>query len=402
MFEPQSTVVFVLLVVLFGTLMWRTLASRNLALRLVGATVVFLPAMAFGVLAVNKYYDYYQTWSAAIADITNQSGAPPADAQIQLDKIDSTPKTLQLARQQGYTLRLSVAGQRSHITRTVYVFLPPQYFQPAYSSYRFPVIELMQGSPGRPQDWINVAGGTKSLVRLVNEGRAKPAVFVIPDANGGRNIDLQCLNQVGGPQDLTYLAQDVPDEIASLFRVEPPSTAWGIAGYSSGGYCAANMAIQFRSRYGFAGILSGYFVPSDNQWGNPVKNVNPFGNNFRLKILNNPLDQVQTLPKGTVIPQFWLGAGTANPGDFQDAQLLLQGLKILQPHVTLVLSPGAGHTMTTWRHEIPVMLQWMTQGVAQAAAKDNGTTQAMDVPNVSQEGARTPQSGATPRASASP
>jgi enterochelin esterase-like enzyme len=247
----------------------------------------------------------------------------------------------------------------------VLVFLPPQYFQQAYGSYRFPVIELIHGSPGEPQDWINVAGGTAALVRLVNSGLAKPAVFVIPDANGARNVDLQCLNQVGGPQDLTYLAEDVPDEIASLLRVQPPSAAWGIAGYSSGGYCAINMAIQFRTRYGFAGILSGYFDPSDNQFGS--RNVDPFGGNYRLRLQNNPLDQVETLPKGTAIPQFWLGAGVGNTGDVQNAGLMLQALKILQPHVSLTLTPGAGHTMATWRAEIPALLEWMTRGVAAAA-----------------------------------
>ena len=36
------------------------------------AFAAFLPAMAFGVLAVNKYYGYYQTWGAAINDFTNQ------------------------------------------------------------------------------------------------------------------------------------------------------------------------------------------------------------------------------------------------------------------------------------------------------------------------------------------
>ena len=49
-------------------------------------------------------------------------------------------------------------GQASHLTRAVYVYLPPQYFQAKYSDYRFPVIELLHGFPGQPQDWITVIG----------------------------------------------------------------------------------------------------------------------------------------------------------------------------------------------------------------------------------------------------
>jgi enterochelin esterase-like enzyme len=375
MFEPQSPVVFGLLVVAFGALVWWMLRTRLVVLRVAGAVIAFLPAMAFGILAVNKYYDYYPTWGAAIADITGESGTPASGAQLTLASIEANHKSLTQAQRQGYTLDLRLTGQRSHITRSVLVFLPPQYFQQAYSGYRFPVIELIHGSPGEPQDWINVAGGTTALVQLVNSGLGRPAVFVIPDANGSRADDLQCLNQVGGQQDLTYLAVDVPDEISSLLRVQPPSAAWGIAGYSSGGYCAINMAIQFRTRYGFAGVLSGYFQPSDDQFGN--LNVDPFAGNYRLRQQNNPLDQVETLPKGTVVPQFWLGAGAADTLDVQNAELMLQALKILQPHVTLTLTPGDAHTMTTWRSEIPSLFEWMTRGLAQAAANNGGNAAGM-------------------------
>jgi hypothetical protein len=53
-------------------------------------------------------------------------------------------------------------------------------------------------------------GITATLDRLVSAGRAKPAVLVMPDANGAPRISLQCLNQAGGPQDLTYLARELP------------------------------------------------------------------------------------------------------------------------------------------------------------------------------------------------
>jgi len=365
-FEPQSTVVFALLVLIFGALMWVTLATRWLALRVAGACLVFLPAMATGILAVNKYYDYYQTWGAAMADLAGPAGTPVPAAQLQLASITARGPALRLARQQGYVLRVAMTGRRSHLTRTVYVYLPPEYFQPAYRRYRFPVIELIHGSPGEPQDWINVVGVTRILRHLVALGQARPAVLLMPDANGARNIDLQCLNQARGPQDLTYLAVDLPDQLGQLARVQPPGRAWGIAGYSSGGYCAVNMALQFRQRYGFAGVLSGYFAPSDNQLVNPLREVDPFGGNYRLREQNNPLDEVETLPPRTVLPQFWLAAGRDNPGDVQQAQLMLQGLRLLQPRVSLTLNPGLGHNMTTWRAEVPPMLCWMTQGLARA------------------------------------
>ena len=99
--------------------------------------------------------------------------------------LDGSRASLKLAQQQGYALRRMVTGPRSHITRVVYVYLPPQYFQPAYQAYRFPVIELIHGQPGEPQDWISVVGVAHAFDRLLAEKRARPAVLVMPDVNGG-------------------------------------------------------------------------------------------------------------------------------------------------------------------------------------------------------------------------
>lgn len=313
MLEPQSTVFLVLLVVVFGALMWWLIVSRQMVLRIIAACLAFIPAMAFGVAAVNKYYDYYQTWGAAIADVTNQ-GVPAPTGPVTVSKPSTGSSLLvgryvdiALARQQGYILPLKVHGRSSDMTRTVYVFLPPQYFWPGYQRYRFPAIELMPGFPGTPQDWITVLGVNSMLDTLVSQHRARPAVLVMPDANGGRGISLQCLNQVRGPQDANFLARDLPAYIAGGLRVQRPGAGWGIAGYSEGGFCAANLGLQYGRVYSYAGVLSGYFRPVDNQLAKPSRQVNPFGSNRRMKFLNTPLDLLRSLPVGRAIPRFWLG-----------------------------------------------------------------------------------------------
>jgi enterochelin esterase-like enzyme len=373
--EPQSTALFVILILVFGVLMWWMLVTRQPVLRLLAACLAFLPAMLFGVAAVNKYYGYYQTWGAAAADLTGQgtSAAPHGPgglAQGSLaDRLDGTGISLRWAQVLGDTMRLTVTGQRSRITRVVYVYLPPQYFQPAYKSYRFPVIELIHGQPGEPQDWINVVGVTDILDHLAIRQLAQPAVLLMPDANGGENVSLQCLNQAGGPQDLTYLAVDLPDQITHLVRVQPPGPAWGVAGYSEGGFCAANMALRFPDRYGYAGVLSGYFVPFNNQLAHPIRQVSPFGGNGALQRENTPLDEVRALPPGTIMPQFWLGTGADDQLDVANAEIFRQELQLRQADVPLTLTPGGGHTMMTWRAEVAPMLRWMTEGLARAAAK---------------------------------
>jgi enterochelin esterase-like enzyme len=378
MLEPQSTALFVLLIVIFGVLMWRMLVARRVAFRVLAACLAFVPAMLFGVLAVNKYYGYYQTWGAMFADLTYQgvdaaSQVPDVKlaADAQSGTLDGSRDYLRLAQRQGYLVRLMVPGHRSHITRAVYVYLPPQYFQPAYQAYRFPAVELIHGQPGAPQDWITVVGVTRAFDRLLENKLAQPAVLVMPDANGGKKISLQCLNQVGGPQDLTYLAVDLPAQMARILRVARPGSAWGVAGYSEGGFCAANMALRYPHRYGFAGVLSGYFKPFANQLADPVRLVSPFGGNTRLREQNTPLDEIQELPPAAVIPRFWLAAGAADGQDVANAERFWQELRLRQQIMPLTLTPGCGHTMTTWRAEVPSMLTWMTPGLAWAAHQQN-------------------------------
>jgi len=376
MLEPQSTALFVLLVVVFGALTWRIAVARKVVFRVLAACLAFVAAMAFGVLAVNKYYGYYQTWSAMIADVTQQgvaaaSGVPhvnPASGS-KSGTLDGNRDVFKVAQQQGYLMRLVVTGPRSHITRAVYVFLPPQYFQAAYRAYRFPVIELIHGQPGQPQDWITVMGATDTFNRLLADKVAQPAVLVMPDANGGHQVSLQCLDQVGGPQDLTYLAVDLPTQIARSLRVLPPGPGWGLAGYSEGGFCAANMALRYPHRYGYAGVLSGYFTPDNNQLSGSGRPVSPFGGSTTLRMQNTPLDEIQNLPVSAV-PRFWLGAGTADRQVVADTEAFWRELRQRQDDAPLTLTPGGGHTMTTWRAQLPPMLTWMTQGLARVAQQE--------------------------------
>jgi enterochelin esterase-like enzyme len=409
MLEPESTFLFVLLILIFGGLVWWLVIARRVAFRVIAACLAFVVAAQFGILLVNRYFSYYQTWGAAIADISNSS--PNSGPRVSVGHLlvgdhspafDARSVYLKLALQQGYTLNMKVAGKLSHITRSVYIYLPPQYFEPQYRDYRFPVIELIHGQPGEPQDWINVVGVQVTLDNLVNHGRAKPAVLVMPDANGGNTISLQCLNQVGGPADLTYLAVDVPEAVSHVLRVEPPGVGWGVAGYSEGGFCAANMALRYRYRYGAAASLSGYFIPYKNKLADPARAVSPFGNNAKLRAENTPVDEVRALAPGARLPQFWLGAGKGNNLDVANATYFSQELQLHQAGVPLVLTRGSGHTMATWHAQVPPMLSWMTSTLVTAISNHSNARRSAVARHLKREAAAKRQAKADAPESAAP
>jgi enterochelin esterase-like enzyme len=369
--EPQSAGLFVLLLGVFcGLLAWLAL-TKEPVFRILAACLAFIPAMLFGMAAVNKYYDYYQSWGAVAADFGGQGlstvrsdpgGISGQQLTAILDKVTST----KLAASEGETVRLVVTGARTRISRAVYVYLPPQYFQPAYQRHRFPVAELVSGYPGGPLDWINVMGIIQAYQTLLRDGAAQPVALVMPDPNGGRQISLQCLNVVHGPQDATYLAQDLPDYLSRVLRLVPPGRTWAIAGYSEGGYCAANLALLYPGRYGFAGVLSGYFQPLDDRLGKPSRLVNPFGRSLRLRRLNTPLRRVAALPISVVLPQFWLGAGGSDRADAAAARNFQRLLLPRQPNVTVDLVQGGAHAMPTWRALVPPLLSWLSGRLAAA------------------------------------
>jgi enterochelin esterase-like enzyme len=381
-FEPQGTGFFLLLMVIFaGLLVWVAVA-KQVVFRVLAACLAFLPAMVFGIAAVNKFYDYYQTWGGMINDLTGQGAnsiprysVVGAGSNKQFDKdigrVTSTAEDAEV----GYLFQTTVTGALSHITRDVYVYLPPQYFQKRYAHYRFPVIELLHGSPGDPQAWVDVMGVIPTFLNLLETHPADAAVLVMPDTDGGGQYALQCLNDPGGLQDMTFVGWDVPNYIARLVRVQPPGRAWGLAGYSEGGFCTANIALQLPRRYGAAGVMSGYFapiysqVPAGNKPGGKPYAVYVFGDDPALLFINTPSEYVTRVPISEPLPAFWLAAGAEDQLDVSAAANFRQLLQTRLANVPLVIIPGGGHQASVWRGALGPMLSWMTPQLAAQAAK---------------------------------
>jgi enterochelin esterase-like enzyme len=338
--------------------------------------------MVFGIAAVNKYYDYYQTWGGVINDLTGQGAnsipkyaAGGAGPDRQFDKKIGRVTSQAEDAQVGYLFQTSIVGARSHLTRSVYVYLPPQYFQKPYKHYRFPVIELLHGSPGNPQAWVDVMSVIPTFLSLLAIHPADAAVLVMPDTDGGQRYSLQCLNEPGGIQDMTFVAQDVPEAIAKIARVQPPGRAWGVAGYSEGGYCAANIALQEPRRYGAAGVLSGYFsplpsqVPQGGKPGAKPHRVNVFLGHPALQLINTPRRYVTRVPIADQLPAFWLAAGGQDRPDVIAAASFRQLLETRLANVPLMIVPGGGHQGSVWRAALGPMLRWMAPQLGQQAAR---------------------------------
>jgi len=151
------------------------------------------------------------------------------------------------------------------------------------------------------------------------------------------------------PGQAQVLSQRPGEPELGMFWVQPPGRAWGIAGYSEGGDCTANLALVYRLRYGAADVLRGYFAPLKDQLGNPPRLVNPFGQDQRMRRTNTPRQRVTRLPVSASIPQFWLRVGSRDATGLPDARGFQRLLPARQPDVWLDVVAGGGHTMATPR-----------------------------------------------------
>ena len=249
--EPNSALlVIVLFAAAIGSLIV-LVRYANIFLRIGTGVLALVLATVGGMAVVNDYYGYYQTWSQLSADLTG-SYAQFTSAALG-NRAD--PKLA------GKVISVPLPGATSGINRGGYVYLPPQYFQHAYAHTHFPVVELLHGTPSYNASWLVHMHVDALANQLISHHLMGPMVIVMPQTYSGHTYE-ECLNSSRG-QDDTYLTDDVRHDIESRFRVSTTPSEWAVSGISSGGYCAANLALRHPSMWGASGIISGYFRPED-------------------------------------------------------------------------------------------------------------------------------------------
>jgi enterochelin esterase-like enzyme len=318
----------------------------RLAVRIPAAVLAVTLSGTAGIAVVNDYYGYYQSWAQLSADLRGSYNTYAEPARVRsrvLTKTSGVPT--------GRLMRMVFAGSRSHIDRGGLVYLPPQYFEAQYAATRFPVIELVHGSPGSPYNYVVHLHVVRVLDKLIAEHLMGPVVLVMPTMNQGRHFE-ECVNAPRAPDD-TYISSDVRADVLDNFRVATDPAQWGIAGYSSGGYCAANLALRHRANLGAPAVMDGYLRPQDGPAATAVHD------DPAAELANDPMATASALsPTTSPLPAFWLAAGTGDAGDFVSAAQFAAALHGIE-QVGLYREPGAGHNFYAWAAALPHALAWL-------------------------------------------
>lgn len=339
------------LLVLWGRLRGPQAVKAGTRLGLIAASQC--AAVLLALVAVNDQYLFFTSWQDVL-------GAPPAPGTITaarserlagpLGAVYVSQVTTHVQADGGQLLTEVMLGSHSHVTGRVLVHLPAGY---ATSGRAYPVIELLQGWHSGPATWINNLGLLGALATEQRLNALGPVIAVMPDINVAAPRDVECTNVPGGPQAETWLTSDVHDLVLGQFRALPSANSWSVMGFSTGGYCAAKLALRQPGWFHSAVVLSGYFdALKDHTTGDL------WGGDRQRRNDNSPLWLITHRPT----PTFDLLA-FASRHDQDSYPSTAQFLSLPHGNVSVysLIAAQGGHNFKALRAALPELLGWVGQ-----------------------------------------
>ncbi|HWG25135.1 alpha/beta hydrolase [Actinospica sp.] len=252
-------------------------------------------------------------------------------------------------------------GPVSGITSQVYVWTPPQYAAEPHTY--FPVLELLHGVVGSPDGWMGPMNVVAHLEAAERSGKVLPYILVVPEVTpiAGHTWPFnneECSDVPGDANVDTWLTRDVRTMVIDDLRAEPAADAWGLMGYSTGGFCAAKLVLQHPNRYRAAVSLSGYYLPDSQELSeDPV-----------LDHENSPLWLISHT-RTPAVSLLMTASAQDNVDPASEAAKMIAAAKANpQARATDVQSfvapLGGGHNQSAWEKMLPTAFTWLSQRLA--------------------------------------
>src|SRR5919108_3099161 len=232
--------------------------------------------LVVGLLGAFRYVDGYWLYRGF--------KAPRDPAFIRIRRSGPDPGGTLVPVHRGTLLHLHLRSPAlGGLDQLVLVYLPPGYAR--HPRRRYPVLYLLHGVPGGPENIVDVGGATVHEDVLLAERRIHPLILVMPLGSRGFFGDTEWADGVSpGNQWDTYVAHDVVTAIDHRFRTIPHGWARGLGGLSEGGYGALNIALHHPGEFRLLESWSGYVRAED------IASV--FGTDPDTRRANSPIDEV--------------------------------------------------------------------------------------------------------------
>ena len=289
----------------------------------------------------NDLFGNYNAYKSSTVEIRGQGPSPLAiyvrDARQQSG-----------FQSQGGQFSFILRGTKSGVVAPVYVYLPPTYGVDPLK--KWPVLVLLPGYPGVPTTWFHALDLIHILRFEISTGHAHDFLIVLPTLNVEPPHDTECTDIPSGPQANTWLGADVPEAIIKGLSVSPDRKDWAIAGYSTGGFCAAKVMLTYPKQFSVAVPIAAYFRPTQTKL---------FRGSAVLKEKNSPLFLAKTL----TLPSHLLLVGTSQDPGVMSAIAAME--KVNNPNLLIdqLIDKHGGHSTRVWRSQLPRILDWVSRQI---------------------------------------
>lgn len=233
--------------------------------------------------------------------------------------------------------------------RNAYVYLPPGYDTPGR---RYPVLYLIHGNPGTAIDYFRSGLAADTATTMLAKRQAQPVILVAMQMASSVTEDSECLDATGGVQETRYLLETVIPFVDQQYRTVATRGSRGIAGFSSGAFCALDIGLHHQDRF--------TVIAAEQPYPDPGADVN------RRALHDDPTrvadhDLPRYLRTAVVHPDLhvWLDA----PVDDETgpaARALSTALAARGTDVSLRLQAKDRHSWVAVQDGFPDVLQWAT------------------------------------------
>ncbi|MER6307642.1 alpha/beta hydrolase-fold protein [Streptomyces sp. NPDC001657] len=358
-----TSIALLVIAVVLPLAIWSRIAGppllRGLA-RLLMLLFAQITAITVVFVLVNNANNLYDTWGDLLGTDSHVAVAKDLGPDgMGGRQIKNQPRQIQQFRpaddpKVGPGVQMTnLKGRISGVVGEVYVWLPPQYNDPAFKNKKFPVVELLPGYPGSAKAWFGALHVAEQLGPKMQRGEIKPAILVAPRTTLLTGADTGCVNITGKVNADSWLTVDVRQMIVDNFRAGDRPHSWALAGYSAGAHCAAKLALAHPDRYRAAVAMSGYNDPA-------LEPDSLAGKDPTLRVQSNPLHILKAANAAGRPPRTALYVSGA-AGDGYQAGLGLQQLAKRPTTVTVhqIAANAGGHTTMVWRNQVPEIFRWL-------------------------------------------
>ncbi|WP_027499500.1 alpha/beta hydrolase [Rhodococcus sp. UNC363MFTsu5.1] len=318
--------------------------------------------LASGAAVVNEDLGTFPTLGAVIGHRappgmveTDFAAVPGPQREVQAgDPVAGVWRPPLRAARDGVLTHVEIPGAVSGFAaRPALLYLPPAYLDSPRAV--LPVLVLVAGNPGKPDDWLALGALAETVTSFAAEHDGLAPVVVVPDALGATDALPLCLDSQLGNVD-TYLARDVPDWIAGHLQVDSDPEHWAIGGFSYGGTCSVQLAVRHPDVYPTFVDISGQDEPSLGDHASTVAAT--FGGDESAFAAVNARDVLaaSTLPQlaGVFV------AGTDDEEYRPQQQRMFAAARAAGMNVRYYELPG-GHSPQVWGPALARELDWVAE-----------------------------------------